>query len=139
VTSYWRPTQSVANTCQDSAQPPFNYTSPFGNLTFTITCYHELEFADIGLTFATSILECSDHCARFNEHASSVFCEASSLDIGTTGPSGVNAGFSCWLKQNATGLERYNGTTNGSGVTTTAIHTAQLISSLPVIPVFLPF
>jgi hypothetical protein len=95
-----------------------------------------MEYADIHISFAKDILECADHCSRFNQQASSVFCTAASLDIGNTGP--ANEGFTCWLKQNATGLIAYNGTTNGSGVTTTAIHTAQLISALPAVAVF-PF
>lgn len=98
-----------------------------------------MEFADIHLSYEFDILGCADACARFNQDASSsVFCEAASLDVGTIGPSGVDAGYTCWLKQNSSGLVLYNGTTNGSGVTTTATHTVQLISTPPITPVCLP-
>lgn len=96
-----------------------------------------MEFADIHLEFSSDILDCTDSCARFNQNASSVFCEAASFGIGTTGPSGNGAGYTCWLKQNVTGLVAYNGTTNGSGVSTTAIHTAQLLSTPSATPVYL--
>jgi len=106
--------------------------SPFGG-NYTVTCSHDYNHGDVYLTFAANILECCDHCSRYNLNATDNFCLGVSIDISTPGPSGAElSGFECWLKSNLSTLEAYqNSSSNSTGVTTTAIHAAMLNAPLP--------
>jgi len=131
----WNTGNTTQTTGIDSAQlPPLkledscaaeNYTSSTGAV-FTTICNNDFHYDDIHLSYAASVYDCAENCAKWNLDPCVTPCVGSTIDIGTLGPVGASAGYECWLKYAMPGPPDPRGNDTLVNVSTTAVHSIKM-------------